>query len=160
MEPYFRAWTAPQFLDFEREDGSSNFSSVIESNPVQGQKLVRSELEDIALHILSINVAAINLDERVGKNALHLAVISRSLALVKVLLGRNVPTHAKDLFGSTPRQLAEITSIAADPVGRYSMALHKACFKRDSYVCTIEDGVPSVIMQDSAAQLRSWIRNI
>ena len=88
IEPYLRAWSGHA----DHEDFSKG--------------RVRSELEAIALHILCNGTVGPNSMVRAGKTALHLAVISRSVALVKLLVGRKVPIDAMDFDGLSPLRLS------------------------------------------------------
>ena len=78
IEPYLRSWT-----------GRAGYEDIF-----QGR--VRSELQAIALHILSKARGGLDTTERAGKTISNLAIDSRSLALGKILQGRKVPMDATD----------------------------------------------------------------
>ena len=75
IEPYLRAWT-----------GQAGHKDIF-----QGR--VRSELQIIALHILSSSKGSLNTTERAGKTIKELAVISKAIALIVFLRRRKVPTE-------------------------------------------------------------------
>ena len=79
---------------------------------------VRSELETIGLHILCNDTVGSRSIVRAGKTALHLAVISRSVALVTILVGRKVPIDAKDLDGLSPLRLSLNTADERNAITR------------------------------------------
>ena len=71
-EPYLRFWT-----------GQAGYEDIF-------QGLVRSELQAIALHILSEGRANLNTTERAGKPILYLAIDSNSPALAFFLISRKI----------------------------------------------------------------------
>ena len=81
VEPYLRLWT-----------GQADYEDIF-------QGFVRSELQAIALHILSKARGGLNTTERAGKTVFNLALNSRSIALAKVVRGRKVPIDATDFDG-------------------------------------------------------------
>lgn len=92
IEPFLRVWT-----------GQAGYEDIFHG-------LVRSELQAIALHILSKGRGGPNTMERAGKTISNLAIDSRSLALAKILLGRRAPIDATDfdtlrLFLPNPTEL-------------------------------------------------------
>lgn len=93
-ESYIRVWT-----------GRGGYDDVF-------QGPVRSELQAIALHFLSISqtIGGPDTTKRVGKTILHLVVISRSIDLVKILLGRKLPFDATDFDGMSPLRLSMETA--------------------------------------------------
>ena len=78
IEPYLRAWT-----------GRAGYEDSFRGH-------VRSELQAIALHILSKARGGLDTTERAGKTISNLAIDSRSLALAKILQGLKVPIDAMD----------------------------------------------------------------
>ena len=78
IEPYLRFW-----------NGQAGYEDVF-----QGR--VRSELQAIALHILSNARGGLNATDRAGKTILSLAMISRSLRLAIILKLRKVPMDAPE----------------------------------------------------------------
>ena len=73
IEPYLRFW-----------NGQAGYEDVF-----QGR--VRSELQAIALYILSNARGGLNATDRAGKTILSLAIMSRSLPLATILILRKVP---------------------------------------------------------------------
>ena len=77
IEPYLRFWT-----------GQAGHEDIFEG-------LVRSELQAIALHILSMG-GGLNTTERAGKTISNLAIDSKAFGLLKFLLTREVPIDTTD----------------------------------------------------------------
>ena len=86
IEPYLRFWT-----------GQAGYEDIF-----QGR--VRSELQAIALHILSQARGDFDTTERVGKTIVDLAVISRAFAVVVILKARKVPTKPGRSLDATDRK--------------------------------------------------------
>ena len=110
IEPYLRVWT-----------GWAGYEDIFQGH-------VRSELQAIALHILS-KARGLDTTERAGKTISNLAIDSRSLALAKILQGRKVPIDATD-FDTLRLFLPSITR-----AGSWAEAQHFDRYSSDRYLC-------------------------